>query len=137
MKLYETFDFRGLGYQKLFHHQSWRIAVLNYIDELEIDRINYVEAHALTDEAFILLDGECYLFFAEVNDQRILHFLGLKMEKHVVYRIPQGVYHTHTLSRDAHLIIIEEENTTYDNSPRIWLNEDEKNQLLTCYEALK
>lgn len=137
MKFVETFDYRDIGYQKLFHHQNWRVAVLNYIDELEIDQIQYVEAHALTDEVFVLLEGECYLLFADVKEGKINDFKCVNMEKNVVYKIPQGIYHTHTLSKDAHLLIIEEENTGYENSPRIYLNQQEKESLRTCYEGLK
>ncbi len=136
MKFYETYDYRGIGYQKLFHHQSWRIAILNYIDELEIDQINYVEAHTLTEEAFVLLEGECTLFFAEVVNQMIVKFEAIQMEKNVVYKIPQGIYHTHTLNKKAHVLIIEEENTAYENSPRIWLVDQTKKLLIQCHEEL-
>lgn len=137
MKFVETFDYRDIGYRKLFHHQNWRVAVLNYIDELEIDQIQYVEAHALTDEVFVLLEGECYLLFADVKEGKINDFKCVNMEKNVVYKIPQGIFHTHTLSKDAHLLIIEEENTGYENSPRIYLNQHEKECLKTSYEGSK
>ena len=134
MKFVETYDYRDIGYQKLFHHQNWRVAVLNYIDELEIDQIQYVEAHNLTDEAFVLLEGECHLIFAEVHDGKINDISCINMKKHVVYKIPQGIYHTHTLSKDAHILIIEEENTGYENSPRIYLSEEEKKHMMKRFE---
>lgn len=138
MKFVETYSYHDIGYQKLFHHQSWRVATLNYIDELEIDRIFYVEAHALTDEVFVLLEGECTLIFTEVVEGKIKDFTCVPMEKHVVYKIPSGIYHTHTLSKEAHVLIIEEESTNYDNSSRIYLTNDDKNKLIACYkESLK
>jgi hypothetical protein len=126
MKFYETYEFTGIGYSKLFHYQSWRVAILNYIEELEVDQIKYVEAHLETDEAFVLLHGSCKLIFAEVENQVIIGFHLLDLEPHKIYKIPCGVYHTHTLSVDAKVLIIEEENTDFVNSPRIYLSEKEK-----------
>lgn len=137
MKFYETYDYQGIGYQKLFHHQNWRVAILNYIDELDMDKLAYVEAHSLTDEVFVLLEGECHLFFVEVNDGKPGVVECLPMKKNVVYKIPMGIYHTHTLSKDAHLLIIEEENTAYENSPRVYMTEDLRQKLMKSLEDSK
>jgi len=127
MKFYDLYDFNGIGYEKLFHHRDWRVAVLNYIEELEVDQLMYMEAHNETDEVFVLLSGTCHMFFAKVVQDKIQDITCISLEPHKVYKIPQGIFHTHTLSKDAKLIIIEEENTCYDNSPRIYLNDDQKN----------
>lgn len=137
MKYYDIYDFNGIGYEKLFHHRDWRVAVLNYIEELEIDQLKYMEAHQLTDEVFVLLEGSCHLFFAEVQDHEIKSVCALSLEKHKVYKIPAGIFHTHTLSHDAKLLIIEEENTSDDNSPRIYLTDYEKNMIKHAFEAEK
>ena len=134
MKYYDTYDFNGIGYEKLFHHQNWRVAILNYIEELERDKLIYVEAHNLTDEVFVLLSGTCHMFFAKVEEGRVLDFTCLSLEPNKVYKIPMGVYHTHTLSCDAKLLIVEEENTCYDNSPRVYLTQDEKNMMMQTYK---
>lgn len=134
MKYVEIYNYDLAGYQKLFAFQSWRIAVLNYIDELEIEKIFYVESHDLTDEVFVLLEGSCQLIFARVEKGRILCFESQKLEKNKVYRIPKGVYHTHTLSKDAKVLIIEEENTSYENSPRVYLNENEKQHFIKTFQ---
>ena len=126
MKYYDTYEFNGIGYSKLFHHQNWRVAVLNYIEELEVENISYVECHALTDEVFVLLKGSFKLFFAEVVNNQIIQFNVLSLEPNKVYKIPMGIYHAHTLSKDAQVLIVEEENTSYDNSPRIYFGEREK-----------
>jgi len=137
MKSYEIFDFSDVGYQKLFHHQSWRVAMLNYIEELEIEHINYVESHSLTDEVFVLLHGECYMIFATVEENKINQFECVKLEPHKVYKIHKGVYHAHVLTRDAKLLIIEEENTHYENSPRIYLDEEEVKAMKKTYMESK
>lgn len=133
MKNYDIYQFDGPGYKKLFHHQNWRISILNYIEELELDQISYVESHEDTDEAFILLEGSCTLFFADTEDQKITSFSALNLEKNKVYNIRTGVFHTHTLSLDAKLLIIEEESTCDSNSPRIPLNHEHRLMLKKIY----
>jgi len=134
MKYYDTYDFTGIGYEKLFHHQNWRVAILNYIEELEVEKLNYVEAHDLTDEVFVLLSGTCHMFFAEVESMRIKDISCISLETNKVYKIPMGVYHTHTLSSDAKLLIVEEESTCYDNSPRVYMTNEEKDLMRKRYK---
>lgn len=126
MKGIEVHQFDGIGYQKLFHFQSWRIAILNYIEELEPQNIHRFQAHDLTDESFVLLEGACTLFIFENNEIVPIH-----MEPHNIYNIKKGVFHSHTLSKNCKLLIIEEENTNDDNSPVMNLNKAQKQQLVT------
>jgi hypothetical protein len=127
MKNYEVLDFNGFGYQKLHHFESWRIAVLKYIDELEIENIQYVECHHDTDEVFILLEGECRLYF--YNQQ--MGFTYVDMIKNKTYVIHKEIYHTHVLDQQAKVLIIENENTCDENSSRIYLTHEMKKELLS------
>lgn len=136
MKFYDIYDFEGVGYEKLFHHQDWRVAILNYIEELEVEHINYFEAHTLTDEVFVLLSGKCHMFFIEEENQVIKNISCISLEPNKVYRIPKGVYHAHTLSKEAKLLIVEEENTCYDNSPRIYLDEADRKLLMNKFKEM-
>ncbi len=133
MKNYDIYDFDGQGYKKLFHHQNWRVSILNYIEELEPDKISFVESHLHTDEAFVLLEGSCTMFFATIENQQISALSALKLEKYKVYNIHMGTFHTHTLSKDAKLLIIEEESTCESNSPKIHLNDEQKSLLNEVY----
>ncbi|MDX9691647.1 MAG: hypothetical protein RBT45_04265 [Acholeplasmataceae bacterium] len=126
MKNYNVYDFNGIGYQKLFHYDAWRIAILNYIDELKIENINYVECHHDTDEVFVLLEGHCRLYFYNHEEG----FTYVDMDKHQTYVIPKDVYHTHVLDTNAKLLIVENENTCDENSTRIYLTEDMRKNLL-------
>ena len=125
MKGIEIHHFDGIGYQKLLHFQSWRIAILNYIDELDPNNIHKFQAHTLTDESFVLLEGACTLFIYE--DGRIV---PIHLEPHKIYNIKKGVFHSHTLSKNCKLLIIEEENTSDDNSPSMDLTDAQKQQLM-------
>ena len=129
MKYYETYQYEENGYQKLFHSQNWRVAILSYTDELEISQIDYVECHLRTDEVFVLLNGSCTMIFATISDNKITHYEKITLKPHHIYKILPGVYHTHVLSQDAKLLIIEAEDTSYENSPRHYFSQEEKNEL--------
>ena len=51
------------------------------------------------------------------------------MEPLKVYNIRRGTWHSHTLSPDATVLIIENENTCDDNSPEAELTERQKMRL--------
>ncbi len=122
MKLYEQHLFDGIGYQKLFHYNAWRVAILNYIDELDCDKITHFQAHLNTDEAFVLLEGEAIIFF--LNEDQSIEAVSL--QKNVVLNVKKGVYHNHTLSKDAKLLIIENEDTCDENSPHYELSLEQR-----------
>lgn len=126
MKKYEIFEYSGIGYQKLFHFNQWRVAILNHISELNPEEITFFQAHLETDEAFVLLEGNAIIYL--LNDTNQID--SIKLEKHKIYNIKKGVYHNHVLSIDAKLLIIEEENTSDDNSPKLILTKKQKEELI-------
>jgi cupin superfamily acireductone dioxygenase involved in methionine salvage len=127
MKNYNVYDFSGIGYQKLFHYGTWRIAILNYIDELKVENIQYVECHHETDEVFVLLEGECRLYFYNEHEG----FSYVDMVKNQTYVIPKDVYHTHVLNETAKLLIVENEDTCDGNSTRIYFTENMKHAFMS------
>ncbi|MCD4826345.1 MAG: hypothetical protein K8Q99_01035 [Acholeplasmataceae bacterium] len=123
MKLYEAYDVEGIGYEKILNFQSWRIAKLNYINELDLKKLNFIECHHETDEIFILLQGKCDMYLLKELSPKTYEHISLEPQN--IYRIPKGVYHAHALSKDAQILIVEEENTCDGNSHRIYLNAEE------------
>ena len=51
------------------------------------------------------------------------------MELLKLYNIKKSTWHSHTLSKDAVVLIVENVNTCLINSPEIILNEDEKKMI--------
>ncbi len=131
-KLLEIHSFDGIGYQPLFHCRDFRVAMLNYHPELEVPNITNFQQHSLTDEAFILLKGCCTLFLAE--DETIQKVHGIALEPYKVFNVKQGTYHTHTLSEDASVLIVEAEDTCDDNSPKVMVDEDIRARIIAAYE---
>jgi len=133
----EISQYDDAGYQPLVDFNCWRIAVLNYIDELEPDRIDNFQKHDETDEVFILLEGRCILFVGEANEQQeIVNIRGVDMTPNRLYNIKQGVYHTHTLSEDAKVLIVENRNTCEKNSPKIGIKVREQARLMRLTRQL-
>ena len=102
--------------------------MLNYIKELNPLLIDNVQAHLKTDESFILLEGKCILYLCDVVDNEIKDIQGIDMKPHKVYNIKKGVYHSHTLSKDGKVLIVENEDTDDFNSPKIYISPDIQNK---------
>ena len=67
-KLLDITEYTGEGYLPLIAYGAWRVAILNYIDELLPENIGKMQRHDNTDEVFVLLKGRCILFVAEGAD---------------------------------------------------------------------
>lgn len=127
--LIEIKKYEEAGYKPVIDYDKWRVAVLNYCDELLPENIEKMQKHNQTDEVFVLLKGKCMLFMAE-GDQEIEEIYAQEMEPYKMYNIKRSVWHTHTLSEDAMVLIIENRNTGLDNSPEIDLTERERKKIM-------
>ena len=128
--LLEVSEYNEAGYSPVIDFQSWRVALLNYIDELETDKIDNFQCHNETDEVFVLLSGKCILFCAEVDEENnIADIACWNMEPNRAYNIKRGVFHTHTLSVDGKVLIIENSDTSDCNSPKIMIDNTVRNKL--------
>ncbi len=45
--------------------ETWRVAILNYLDEIHPEKIDFMERHNETDEVFVLIKGQALLFLGE------------------------------------------------------------------------
>ena len=127
-KLLEICDYHGEGYQPLIAYGAWRVAILNYIDELLPENIVKMQRHGNTDEVFVLLQGRCILFIGAGAD-RVEEVLAEDMQPLKLYNMKRGTWHTHTLDQDATVLIIENDDTGPVNSPEIELTAEQRVQL--------
>lgn len=124
----QTYD--GQGYKPLVDFASWRVAILNYDPELLPERLTRMQRHNETDEVFVLLYGRCILFVGEgIDAVDCVHAEDLR--PHRLYTVRQGVWHTHTLSSEAKVLVVENRDTTYDNSPFTPLSDTQQQQLIS------
>ena len=116
------------GYLPLVDYQAWRVAVLNFSDDLLPENLLSMQRHNQTDEVFVLLAGGCILFIG-AGDDTITDVYAEDMKPFTVYNVKKGVWHTHTLTPDAKVLIVENRDTTYDNSPFCPLSRDQRREI--------
>lgn len=127
--LIEIKEYKEAGYKPVIDYGAWRVAVLNYCDELLPENIGKMQKHNQTDEVFVLLSGHCQLFMAD-GDEEIENIYAQEMEPFKMYNIKRSVWHSHTLSEDAMVLIIENRDTSLANSPEKKLTEKQQQKLV-------
>jgi mannose-6-phosphate isomerase-like protein (cupin superfamily) len=115
-KLLEVHDYTKEGYSPVVDYAAWRVAVLNYSNDFLPGNITSMQRHDETDEVFVLLHGHCILFIGD-GDKEVTDIFAEKMRPFKIYNVKKSVWHMHTLSMDAKVLIVENRNTTFDNSP--------------------
>jgi len=129
-QLLDITEYADAGYLPLVVYGAWRVAILNYIDELLPENIGKLQRHDNTDEVFVLLKGRCILFVAEgANRVEAIHAEDMQPLK--LYNMKRGTWHTHTLDHEAMVLIIENDDTGPINSPEIRLSAEHRAQLST------
>ena len=104
------------GYRPLVDFASWRVAILNFSQDLRVENIKRLQRHNETDEVFVLLAGRFLLLTAE-GEECATRIHAEDLQAGLVYNVRRGVWHNHVLSPDARVLVVENRDTTYDNSP--------------------
>lgn len=113
------------GYSPVVDYDKWRVAVLNYCDELLPENITKLQRHDRSDEVFVLLKGSFVLFIGE-GHERVDKIHGIKLEPLKLYNVRSGVWHSHTLTKDTTVLIVENSDTGAENSPEIELGPEQR-----------
>ena len=117
-----NYEFTGEGMQRVFENEKWTVGIKNWKPANDVTGIDCLERHNLTDELFVLVEGACTLVYANETDNG-LEFGAVKMEKDKVYNIPAPLWHNTITQKDTKMILIEDSNTSMDNSDILNLNE--------------
>ncbi len=133
--LLEIREYTDEGYKPVIDYDKWRVAVLNYCDELLPENINHFQKHDETDEVFVLLKGRCILFVGEGKEE-VTEIYAEDLEPLKLYNVKRSIWHTHTLSKDAMVLIVENKDTTADNSPLLTLTNGQKEKLIDLTRKL-
>jgi ureidoglycolate hydrolase len=114
-------QYSGPGYQPLVAFGQWRVAVLNYIDELMPDHISSMERHNATDEVFVILAGQALLVIGgNLDEVQKPGFYPMEIGK--TYNVKCHTWHTVMMSHNAQLLIIENDDTSTENSEYLSLS---------------
>ena len=103
--------YQGEDYKRLVEYGEWTVAFLRHAERFS--RVTYFERHLLTDEVFVLLSGSATLFIR--TDEGVQE---IRMEKEKVCNVRCGVWHQITVSEDATVLVVENRNTTKENTEK-------------------
>lgn len=126
--LLEVRDYTGAGYRPVIDFGGWRVAILNYAEELRPENLTRMQRHNETDEVFVLLRGRCILFLGH-GTETVSRVVAEDMQLFKIYNVKQSAWHTHTLNEQAMVLIVENLDTTYDNSPFCALTETQQQDI--------
>jgi hypothetical protein len=113
--LLEIRNYDGEGYQPLIDYGDWRVAVLNFLDNVRPDLNNIMERHSETDEVFVLTRGKGTLLLGG-NASKVDEIYPEAMEIGKIYNIKRNAWHTILLSRDASVLLVENKDTGKHNT---------------------
>jgi len=133
--LLEIHSHEAPSYKPLVDYEAWRVAILNFSEDLLPQHLTRMQRHNETDEVFVLLAGQCILFVGE-GRETVTRIHAQPLEPGQVYNVKKAVWHTHTLSADAKVLVVENRETTYDNSPFTPLTEEQHRDLITLVRKL-
>lgn len=128
-KLLEIREVTGPGYQPVIDFETWRVAILNYLDEIDPERITFMERHNETDEVFVLVKGQGILFLGE-GEMGVEKIHPQVMQPGKIYNVKKSVWHTVVLSRDGSVLIVENRDTSQENSDYSKLNPKLRSSLI-------
>ena len=129
-ELLSVHEYTGRGYLPLIDFEEWRVAILRFDTGLLPENIRNMQQHNETDEVFVLLEGRCILFIGEGDAESIDTLHAVDMEPLKLYNVRQSTWHNHTLSEDASVLIIENRDTSLNNSPIISISSEQQKQLV-------
>ena len=117
-----NYEFNGEGMQRVVENEKWTVGIKNWKPANDVTGIDCLERHNKTDELFVLVEGSCTLVYANETEGG-LEFGAVKMEKDKVYNIPATLWHNTITCKDTKMILIEDSNTSMENSDILNLTE--------------
>ena len=130
MAAIETYKIQGESYAKLMSFENWRVAKLNWAPQFDKEGFKTMERHMGTDEVFILYEGQAYLIIGGTGDSP-QDISVLKMERGVVYNYPKGAWHHAFCSKDATVLIVENEDVSMENSQTAPVSAEDRQKVLS------
>ncbi len=109
----DILEYSGDDFKAVVQYEGWKIGLLRYSDRFSA--FDALERHKLTDEAFVLLDGEATLY---IKGDAVEEYT---MEKNKVYNVHKNVWHHIVVSEDATVLVVENSDTTKENTEKVTL----------------
>ena len=105
---------QNAGFGVIAEYGEWKVGLLRYSERFS--RLGEMERHLLTDEVFILTSGKATLYTEKET---------VTMEPNVAYTIPAAVWHHIVLGETATVIVVENRNTSIENTEKKYFDHKE------------
>lgn len=105
---------KDAGFKVMIESGEWKVGMLHYNERFS--RLGEMERHLLTDEVFVLVSGKATLYTESE---------AVEMEQGSVYTVPAAVWHHIVVSEDATVIVVENRNTSIENTEKKYFDEKE------------
>lgn len=123
MKILE-YQYDGEALKRVYENAQWTVGIKNWKPSNDIEQIGNLERHNCTDELFVLLNGSCTLVYA-TEEGNSLDLKTIEMKPYAVYQIPPSLWHNTIMTKEAKLLLIENSDTSMENSDLWDLTEEE------------
>ena len=128
-------EYNGAGYRPLIDYAGWRVAILRWDQFMLPEKIELMERHTQTDEVFVLLNGLATLILGG-NSPQVSDVTPQVMEQGKLYNVKCNAWHTLLLSRDACILIVENQDTGEENSEYCRISEGIKQEILLSSKGM-
>ena len=115
---------KGSGFDTLHEFEGWKVAFITYAEQY--GELKVVKRHTQTDELFILVKGSAKLFTAD-GDERLA---VTELEKEKAYNVKKNTWHHLQVSEDVLLIVVENSDTTKENTESKILTAQEVKEII-------
>ena len=114
----EILEYTGTGYNRTMNFEQWRVAIANYAEHFDENLFDKIERHLLTDEVFVLLQGSATLVIGK-------QMRRYPLEQGKLYNVKKGEWHNILMEKDAKVLIVENHNTSPENTEYYYFKENE------------
>ncbi len=118
-------EYNDPGFKHVFESKEWAVAIKNYQPLNDLQNLGPFKRHLLSDEVFILLEGKCVLLYDDSANQAGTAMVCEALAKGKVYCVGKGVWHATAVSRDVKLIIVEDRNTSKENTEALQISQQQ------------
>lgn len=108
MKGLDIYDDSGEGYRRMVAFGGWRVACISHSDFFAEKSLRRMERHLLTDEVFVLLEGDAQLVVGLPAER-------VTMARGRIYNVRKGVWHNVITHPGARILVVENAETGPEN----------------------
>ena len=109
----EKYLYDGEDFKAVLTTTNWKIGLLRFSERFSKPCV--LERHLKTDEAFVLLNGSADLYI-KGEDEKVQI---IPMESGIIYNVPKGEWHHIVVSEDALVMVVEDSDTSKENTERV------------------